>query len=153
MSILSAFNNLLDQFLNELTQTFPELTDLNTIRTLCGMLRSINPRMVLDNFLSVAGRYHKQILYRQSEFFENLSNWQSDPYFQSEFASQQQEVFQKLGAFKDIWVDLDDQNKNQIWIYFEKLLLLAAKGNKNPELEQVSQEIISIFINKNTLPR
>jgi hypothetical protein len=142
MSLLSAFNNILDQFLQDLVLTFPELKDLRTIQTLVAMLRRVNPRMALDNFLSVAGRYHQKILARDSTFFENLDNWKTDPYFQSEFASGQTEVFQRLVVFKDVWVDLTESNRETIWTYFRQLLIIGSKANKNPELVDISKKIL-----------
>lgn len=147
MSLISAFNNLLDQFLAELVMTFPELTDLRTIQTLVGMIRTMNARLVLDNFLSVAGRYHEKILLQDSTFFENLDNWQSDPYFQTEFASGQSQVFQKLVVFKDVWVDLTENNKKTIWTYFRQLLVIGARANKNLELTNISSQIIQMANN------
>ena len=142
MSLLSAFNNLLDQFLDELVMTFPELRDLNTIRTVVGMIRRINPRMVLDNFISVAGRYHVKVLAKDSSFFENLENWKSDPYYQQEFASE--DIFQKLVVFKDVWVDLTEGNKATIWTYFRQLLVIGARANKNTFLAELSDDIITL---------
>ena len=142
MSLLSAFNNILDQFLDDLVLTFPELTDLRTIKTLVGMLRRMNARMALDNFLSVGGRYYEKILDRDSTFFENLENWKTDPYFQTQFASGQSEVFQRLGVFKTVWVDLSESNRDKIWTYFRQLLVIGAKANNNPELYEISALII-----------
>lgn len=134
MSQLSAFMNLLTQFLDELVTTFPELSDLRTIQTLVSMLKPINPRFVLENFIEVAGRYHEKIFYEQSSFFEDLENWKKDPYFQSEFA-EMEDVFQKLVVFKVIWTDLSDSNKENIWTYLQQLLVISAKASKNnPDL-------------------
>lgn len=138
MSHLSAFNNLLTQFLEELIQTFPELTDLRTIHTLVGLMKSINPRMVLENFLEVAGRYHEKIFHEEASFFEDLENWKRDPYFQNEFAptdSEQDDMFQRLVVFRHVWSDLTPSNKEHIWTYLKQLLVIGAKASKNhPEL-------------------
>lgn len=143
MSLLSAFNNILDQFLEDLVLTFPELKDLRTIKTLVGMLRRMNARMALENFISVAGRYHEKILARDETFFQNLDNWKSDPYFQSEFASEQTEVFQRLVVFKDVWVDLTESNKESIWTYFRQLLIIGARANNNPQLADITSKILA----------
>ncbi len=142
MSLLSAFNNLLDQFLAELVMTFPELKDLRTIQTVVKMLRSMNSRIVLDNFINVAGRYHEKILDKESSFFEDLSNWESDPYFQAEFASEQSDVFQKLAAFKDVWVDLTENNRVTIWTYFRQLLVIGSRANTNAQLADTAARIL-----------
>jgi|JI10StandDraft_1071094.scaffolds.fasta_scaffold02467_4 hypothetical protein len=142
MSLLSGFNNLLDQFLDELVLTFPELKDLRTIQTLVSLLRKMNARLVLDNFISVAGRYREKILAKDATFFENLSNWKNDPYFQTEYAQNSEEIFQRLVVFKDVWVDLTDNNKQTIWTYFRQLLIIGARANKNPDLAQMSHDIL-----------
>jgi hypothetical protein len=143
MSVLSGFNNLLDQFLEELVFTFPELKDLRTIQTLVGLLRRMNARLVLDNFLSVAGRYREKILTKDSSFFENLSNWKEDPYFQTEYAQNSEEIFQRLVVFKDVWVDLTESNKSTIWTYFRQLLIIGARANNNPGLAQMAQDVLA----------
>ena len=142
MSLLSGFNNLLDQFLEELVFTFPELKDLRTIQTLVGLLRRMNARLVLDNFISVAGRYREKILAKDSTFFENLSNWKADPYFQTEYAQNSEEIFQRLVVFKDVWVDLTESNRSTIWTYFRQLLIIGARANKNPALAQMANDIL-----------
>lgn len=140
MSQLTAFNNLLAQFLSELVQTFPELKDLRTIQTLVSMMRSINPRMILENFLEVAGRYHEKIFDEQASFFEDLENWKKDPYFKTEYATNEndeQEMFQRLVVFRHVWKDLTESNREHIWTYLKQLLVIGAKASKNhPELCQ-----------------
>jgi hypothetical protein len=138
MSQLSAFNNLLTQFLGELVDTFPELTDLRTIQTLVGMMRSVNPRMILENFLDVAGRYHEKIFDEQASFFEDLENWKKDPRFQADFAGSaddEQYMFQRLVIFRHVWKDLTESNREHIWTYLKQLLVIGAKASKHhPEL-------------------
>lgn len=134
MSQLNAFTNLLIQFLEELVQTFPELTDLRTILTLVQMMKSVNPRMILENFLEVAGRYHEKIFLEESSFFEDLENWKRDPYFQTEFADQD-DMFQRLVVFRHVWNDLSPSNREHIWTYLKQLLIIGAKASKNnPDL-------------------
>lgn len=136
MSQLAVFTNLLTQFLEELVQTFPELTDLRTILTLVGLMRSVNPRMILENFLEVAGRYHEKIINEEESFFQDLENWKQDEYFQKEFAEQgQDDMFQRLVVFHTVWGELTPSNKEHIWTYLKQLLIVGAKASKsNPEL-------------------
>lgn len=138
MSLLTAFNNLLEQFLDELVQTFPELTDLRTIKTIATMMRSYNPRMILENFLSVAGRYHVKIFDEESTFFEDLENWKEDPYFRTEYAAtkdDEADMFARLVVFRHVWADLTPANKEHIWTYLKQLLVIGAKASKtHPEL-------------------
>lgn len=133
-TLLSGFNNLLEQFLEELVQTFPELTDLKTVQMLVSIMRKANPRMILENFLAVTGKYHEKIFAEESSFFEDLENWKQDPTFQAEFAStedEQNEMFQRLVVFKDVWVDLTPQNKEHIWTYMQQLIVMGAQASKS----------------------
>lgn len=145
-TFLSAFNNVLKQFLSDMIRTFPEVKDLKTIQTLVEMLQRINPRLALDNFLSVGGRYHVKILNKQASFFEDLENWKNDPYFQSEFMENQSDnaIFQRLCLFKDIWVGLKETTKEKIWKYFRQLLVFGAKANNNPQLDEMCQNIMKV---------
>ncbi len=133
MSLLTGFNNLLAQFLDELVKTFPELTDLKTIQTIATLMRSYNPRMILENFLSVAGRYHEKIFDEDSTFFENLENWKEDPYFKTEYGAthdDEADMFARLVVFRHVWADLTPANKEHIWTYLKQLLVIGAKASK-----------------------
>lgn len=138
MSLLTGFNNLLAQFLDELVKTFPELTDLRTIQTIATLMRSYNPRMILENFLSVAGPYCDKIFTEDATFFENLENWKTDPYFKQEYAAtetDEADMFARLVVFRHVWKDLTPANQEHIWTYLKQLLVIGAKASKsNPEL-------------------
>ena len=145
MSLLTAFNNLLEQFLDELVRTFPELTDLATMQTLVGLLRKMNPRKVQENFFAVAGRYHKRIFARDEKFFIDLENWKDDPELQTRMQEEQlnqEELFGKFAVFAGVWGDLSDNNKDHIWTYMTQLLVLGAKSNKSPSLQPLSEMVI-----------
>lgn len=149
MSLLSAFNNLLAQFIDELVMTFPELTDLLTIQTVLGLMKRANPRMILSNFLAVAGRYHIKIFKEDEAFFQDLENWKNDPYVQSEFSQrgEDDDLFARLMVFKDVWKDLSHSNKEHIWTYLKQLLVLGAKANKDPALQNRAETILSAAVN------
>lgn len=152
-TLLTGFNNLLEQFLSELVQTFPELTDLKTIQMLVSIMRSANPRMILENFLGVTGKYHEKIFNEESSFFEDLENWKQDPTFIEEFASTEDEansMFQKLVVFKDVWVDLTPQNKEHIWTYMQQLLVMGAQASKQVRPELCRQIIETAVRKRNT---
>jgi len=142
MSLLSAFNNLLEQFIQDMILSFPDLKELKTINTLVTSLRRINPRMVLFKFLRVAGKHHEKIFDEKASFFEDLDNWKKDPDFKEEASGNEDDLFQKLVVFKSIWGDLSQTNKNSIWIYFKQLLIIGAKANNNPMLQQMCDAII-----------
>lgn len=149
MSLLSAFNNLLDQFISEMVLTFPDLNDLRTIQTLVALMRRANPRMILVNFLDVAGRYYEKILLEDAAFFEDLSNWTKDPRFAVEADGEDEQMFQKLVVFKTVWSDLSETNKAKIWAYFQQLLVIGAKANSNELLKPRCGEILTMAVRIN----
>jgi len=144
MSLLSAFNNLLEQFIQEMIMTFPDLAELRTIQTLVSMMRRVNPRMILSNFLDVAGRYYEKILIEDAAFFEDLDNWKRDPRFAVEAEGEEEQMFQKLVVFKSVWGDLTDTNKNIIWTYFKQLLVIGAKANRNDFMKERCEGILAM---------
>lgn len=146
MSLLSAFNNLLEQFIQEMVMTFPDLNDLRTIQTLVGLMKRANPRMILKNFLDVAGCYYVKILAEDAAFFEDLDNWTKDPRFSTEAEGEEEEMFQKLVVFKCVWGDLSETNKSTIWTYFKQLLIIGAKANNNELMKPRCKDILEMAV-------
>ena len=147
MSLLTAFHNVLQQFLDDLIYIFPELSDLKTMQTLVQLMRSANPRMVQYNFLEVAGRYHENIFKCEEAFFYNLDNWKDDPYFDKHKEQTGDDMlFQRLVVFKDEWKSLTSTNKNKIWTYLQQLLVLSAKANTHDQLQPISNAVLECAI-------
>ena len=129
---INAFCTLLTAFLNELVKTFPEIDDLKAIKTMVAIAIPFKPDYVVENYTEIAGRYHVKIFEEESSFFEDLENWKKDPYFQQEYlqsTSDTNDIFQKLGIFKNIWTDLSVNNKKMIWDFLQKLLVLCTKAS------------------------
>lgn len=126
--------------------TFPDLGDLRTIQTTVGLMRRINPRMILINFLDVAGRYYEKILTEDSAFFEDLDNWTKDPRFAVQADGEEDAMFQKLMVFKDVWSDLSENNKTTIWTYFKQLVIIGARANTNELMQPRCKEILDMAV-------
>ena len=144
--MLSAFNNLLQQFIQEMIIEFPYLGELRTIETLVSMMRRVNPRMILVNFLDVAGCYYEKILTEDIGFFEDLNNWKSDPRFAIEANGKEEQMFQKLVVFKTVWEDVSEANKKTIWTYFKQLVVIGAKANTNDLMKERCQDILNLAV-------
>ena len=78
MSYLTAFHNKLDNFFNDLEQSFPDVTDIFTLHELTKTLLPMNPRRVLVSFMLCTFPYYKQILNkderRNNFIWNNCSN-------------------------------------------------------------------------------
>ncbi len=137
MSVLSGFNRVLEQFLTELVQTFPDLTDLRTIKTGVELLKKANPRAVLDQFMLYISPYYIQIYNKKESFFQDMKNIMDHPEMQKKGEETQTHYFQKIALLNDVWGDLTDHNKEIIWKYFHSLLKLGSIASKNADHKKI----------------
>jgi len=68
MASVTAFNDMMSQFLVELHKTFPEEKGIKKMLTSFDVLKSTNPRMVVDGFMSGVSPYASQISARDDKF-------------------------------------------------------------------------------------
>ena len=71
MSILSAFNNQLSCFCEDLIRVYPEDNDLKTFKKSLELLKKTNPRKILDLFKVYVLPYAEQIKNCDEQFFLN----------------------------------------------------------------------------------
>lgn len=117
---IKAFNDLLDQFFDYLSNTFPDhRSDIMLTRTCTDFIRNANPRTSVEQFIQFVGPYQKQIENCNQDFFLN---------FEQNMALNQNEILFGL-KLKMIWQsdDMDDYKKARIWLFFQKLLSSAKK--------------------------
>ena len=70
MSILTAFNQHFEEFVNDIERVFPDDSDIATAHTALVALRKSNPRLILITFRDwVVGPYRAQIEAGDIEFF------------------------------------------------------------------------------------
>ena len=62
MASVSAFTNMLEQFLDELIQTFPEEPKLSKYRASLSLLTSTNPRSLVSIFMESVGPFQTEIM-------------------------------------------------------------------------------------------
>lgn len=108
MTTITGFNDMMQQFLEELVQTFPEEPAMKKYRNAFEMLRSANSRACMENFMQNVAPYSKQIMSKDASFF--LKN---------------PDVFKDFNL-ASIWTDeLSDNTKNAIWQYLQTLYILG----------------------------
>ena len=71
MTSVNAFNDMLGQFLVELHKTFPEEKDIKKMMTSFDVLRSANPRLVVDGFMKGVAPYTDKISSKDETFLLN----------------------------------------------------------------------------------
>ena len=128
MTTISAFNDMMEQFLEELVQTFPEEPAMKKYQMSFEMLRKANSRACMENFMQSVGPYSQHIMSKDDSFFLN------NP-----------EVFKDF-KLNNIWTsDVSDTTKNAIWQYLQTLYILgntisALPGDTLSMIEQMAKK-------------
>ena len=104
MASVTAFNDMLEQFLSELEQTFPEDKSFKKYHTSFEMMRIANPRKCVDTFMGMISKYSNQIMQKDESFFDSVTDLD----------------------IKKYWTDdLSSTTKDAIWQYLQTLNILG----------------------------
>ena len=68
MASVTAFNDMLSQFLVELHKTFPDETGIKKMTTSFEMLKKTNPRIIVDGFMKGVTPYADRISAKDEKF-------------------------------------------------------------------------------------
>ena len=68
MASVTAFNDMLSQFLVELHKTFPDETGIKKMTTSFEMLKKTNPRLIVDGFMKGVAPYADKISAKDEAF-------------------------------------------------------------------------------------
>lgn len=111
MASVSAFNDMMTQFLVELHKTFPQEKGIKKFMTQFELLKEANPRMVVDTFMSGITPYADKISQKDESFM--LKDLETIDYLADL-------------NFKDNWnTTLSSATKNAIWQYLQTLYMLG----------------------------
>lgn len=110
MTSINAFNDMLGQFLVELHKTFPEEKDIKKMMTSFEVLRTTNPRLVVDGFMKGVTPYADKISSKDETFLLN--------------------EIQKIDFLKELnianyWNRMSQNTKNATWQYLQTLYMLG----------------------------
>ena len=125
VSFLTAFNNQIDNFLDDLITVCPEEKEFKMLKNGISLVRKSNPRIILAQFVEMIFPYKEQILLRNEEFFivkdfhEDFTNVSSDY------------ISMITNKLKKIWESgITNSDKEKIWEYFQSLITLAELAQK-----------------------
>lgn len=104
MTSVNTFNDMLEQFITELENTFPEEKAFKKYHTSFDIMRSANPRKCIDAFMTGAGKYSTQIMQKDDSFFSDFTELPLGKYWNDE---------------------LSVNTKNAIWQYLQTLNILG----------------------------
>lgn len=123
MASVTAFNDMMSQFLVELHKTFPEEKGIKKMLTSFDVLKSANPRMVVDSFMNGVSPYASQISAKDDKFLL--------------------EECKKIDFLKDLdlasyWKRMSANTRDATWQYLQTLYMLGTTITALPP-EQMAQ--------------
>ena len=122
-----SFNTKLEEFIGDLSATFPELNDIKSIKTSFVFAKSMNPRMPQQLFKSyVADKFGEKIMARDEGFFleHDYKDVLDDSGMISGFDKSSVDI---IGQLKTMWKDMSTVNKDAVWKYLAVLVYLSDK--------------------------
>jgi len=110
MASVTAFNDMLSQFLVELHKTFPDETGIKKMTTSFEMLKQTNPRLIVDGFMKGVSPYADKISANDEKFIL--------------------EEIEKIELLKDLniksyWARMSSNTKAATWQYLQTLYMLG----------------------------
>ncbi len=126
MASVTAFNEMMGQFLVELHKTFPEEKGLKKCLSAFDLMKETNPRLVVDGFMKSVTPYADKISSRDDTFFINESK--------------------NIDFLKDVniqshWDTCSENTKNAIWQYVQTLYMLGTT------IKSIPAETLSVIEN------
>ena len=110
MASVSAFNDMMSQFLVELHKTFPEEKGIKKMLTSFDLLKSTNPRLVVNGFMEGVTPYAAKISAKDETFlFDEIETID----------------FLKELDIKRYWSKMSDGTKGATWQYLQTLYMLG----------------------------
>jgi hypothetical protein len=120
MSALTAFNNQLIAFFDDMSDTYPEEKDIKSAAEALKALKKMNPRMIHSKFMEVVHAEFKDPIAKRDEDYlvkrahEILNSQYSDMAF-------------AFWIFDKHWKTMSDANKKHVWDYCNVLIILSEK--------------------------
>ena len=110
MASVTAFNDMMSQFLVELHKTFPEEKGIKKMLTSFDLLKSTNPRLVVDGYMNGVSPYADKISAKDETFLlDEIENIE----------------FLKELDIKRYWSKMSPNTKGATWQYLQTLYMLG----------------------------
>jgi hypothetical protein len=110
MASVTAFNDMMGQFLVELHKTFPDEKGIKKMMTSFDVLKTTNPRLVVDSFMNGVTPYADKISAKDETFLlSELENIE----------------FIKELDIKSYWSRMSANTKDATWQYLQTLYMLG----------------------------
>jgi hypothetical protein len=132
MSSLQAFISVMDEFLQELTKTFPEEKQIKVYYNTFKTMKKVNSRKILDSFMAEVQKHSDKIINKDESYFLDTDD----------------EFLNSLNIKKWWKDDISDATKAAIWQYMNTLFVLGTTINSIPQdllktIESVAEDCAS----------
>lgn len=124
-----SFNAKLEEFIKDLSSTFPEFSDLRTLRTSFILAKNMNAKLPQQLFkIYVEEKFGEQIMAKDEGFFmEHDYKEIMDDAKSSSIPGFDPTSVDIVGQLKSIWKDMTKENKDVVWKYLTVLTYLSGK--------------------------
>jgi hypothetical protein len=117
MASVTAFNDMLSQFLVELHKTFPDEKGIKKMTTSFEVIKQTNPRLIVDSFMKGVTPYANKISAKDESFLL--------------------EEIEKIDFLKDLniksyWTRMSANTQAATWQYLQTLYMLGTTINSIP---------------------
>lgn len=109
MTSVSAWNEMMEQFLSELEKTFPEEKAVKKYKASFELLRKSNPRKCVDGYMSSVSKYQEKIMGKDESFFLDSTD----------------SIIVDMNLKKHWTPELSVKTKDAIWQYLQTLFILG----------------------------
>ena len=119
---INLFNEKAEEFCKDLVITFPEVAEFKKLKSGLLLLKNVDERKPREFFNSYVGaNFKQQILSKDESFFINeVQNHVQGGIDNSQWQS-------VISLIHDIWATLSNENKENIWKYFQVLIAINDK--------------------------
>ena len=118
MASVTAFNDMMSQFLVELHKTFPEEKSIKKMLTSFDLIKSTSPRLLVDGFMKSVTPYADKISGKDEKFILKDSK---NIDFLNEI------------DMKKLWKHMQESTKDAVWQYLQTLYILGTTIQSVPE--------------------
>lgn len=124
LTLISAFVNKLDLFLQDLINRFPHESDLRKAHNALSITKTQIPREILRKFMKAISPYYIQIFDEDESFFHELN---INEQIGGKDDESKQNYISIAKHMRKVWSDdLRKQEKKNIWEHFQVLLTIGA---------------------------
>lgn len=120
MSLLSAFNNIVINFIEDCIILFPNDKNFGIYKRGIEMVIKYNPRKINTIFKEYAEIYRDKIKTKDETFFLENDYKEVEKY-------NDEEIFNVIKKLKTYWKSIESNNKDKIWQYLDIMIELSDK--------------------------